>query len=615
MQVKLPALPSIALNGLGAALLGLGLSATLPLPARAAGSLDLLRESRVLELLPPVEARGSPTDSLRRRPRTVPAELDPDRPLPPPVSPTAPTVEVQGFQISGAFRVPEAELQARLADAVGRRLDFAQLQALTTRLRGVYARHGIEAVQVILPRQKAQDGLIEIVITEGRISRSTRVIDRPEDEATVRAWSPAMQAGELLDLDEIEQNLVALSTIEGLNSEVRLAPGEQPGSTDLALEAHRTRAWRGEIAYDNSNALIGAPRQLRARADWLNPAQLGSKLQLGLDAGESGLRRLRLAGSVLRADGSAFEAELGGLDLRADYPVFGEFPVGGLPVFEPNHQQGQGLMAALQLSSTYRLEASHRQHTRVRLEWLHSVDDLTSSWTNQGVTNPGGSGLQQSQESIRQTSRSVSFSLDDQMRNAEGLRRTLDLALTLGYFDGQAVPWADRPGQQIVGIYPGGLTAQKDAPGSYTRLLGRGALSVPFAPGWRFDARGDLQWSTGALPRHEQLRLGGPEGVRAYALDDLRADQGLRASVEARRSGSRIDGFVFADISWGMARASLEQQQHLAPQWVNLMGMGVGFEARPTPTLTLNAQLARKVDVSAPEMSRPQFWFTLKQSF
>ena len=602
------------LKGLWAVLIGLGLTPALLPQARAAGSLDLLREVSRLELLPPTAysaANTAPTPSSLRRTQSS----DPDQPLPHSAVPPGPTVEVRGFRISGARQVPEAELQAHLSDALGRRLDFTQLQALTQRLRGVYARRGIEAVEVILPRQKAQGGLIEIVISEGRIGRSALITAHPDDEATLRAWTPAMQSGQPLDLDEIEQNLVALSTLEGLSSEVRLAPGEQPGSSDLTLEAHRTQAWRGEIDYDNSNALIGAPRQLRARADWLNPTRLGSRLQASLDAGESGLRRLRLTGGLQHADGSGFEAELGGLDFRADHPVSGEFPVGALPIFQPNHQQGRGLMAALQLTSSYRLGASHRQHTRVRLEWLHGIDELTSSWTNQAVTLPAGTGLQQRQDSISQTSRSVSFGLDDQMRRDDGLRRTLDLALTLGYFDGQAIPWADRPGQQIAGSYPGGLTAQKDSSGSYTRLLGRGALSQPFAPGWSFQARGDLQWSTGALPHHEQLRLGGPEGVRAYALDEQRADQGLRASVEARRSTGRIDGFVFADIGWGMAKASLDQRQFAAPEWFNLAGAGVGFEVRPTAGTTLNTQFAWKLDVSPTEMRPLQFWFTLKQSF
>jgi hemolysin activation/secretion protein len=606
--------PPIALKSLGTALLGLGLHLALTQPVLAAGTLDLLREARPLELLPQVPGNSPTAEAFSRRTQASQASQDPDRPLPAASVPPGPRVEVKGFRISGARQVPEPELQARLADALGQRLDFGQLQALIQRLRGVYARYGLSAVEVILPRQKAQDGLIEIAISEGRIGRSALITTRPSDEPELRAWTPAMQAGQPLDLNAIERDLIALSTIEGLSSEVRLAPGEQPGSSDLSLEAQRTRSWRGEISLDNSNALIGAPTQLRARADWINPTRLGSRLQVGLDAGESGLGRLGLTGSLQQADGTAMSAELAWLGFSIDQPLSGEMVLN-----EPNHQTGHGTLLALQLLSTPVLEASRRTQSRVRLEWMRGFDELRSgyqvgyyaSYPDVYVT-----GIEHSLESTRQTQGSVSFGLLDQARTDQGLRSSIDLSVTLGYFEGRGVPWADRPDLYQAGQPLPPSTAQKDSTGIYSRVLGRGALSQPFAPGWGFNARADLQWSSAALPRHEQLVLTGPMGVRAYALDDQRADQGLRASVEARRSTGRVEGFVFADLGWGMASATPEQRLTFAPtEWFNLAGAGLGFELRLTPGARLNAQFAWKIDTATAEMRTPQFWFTLKQSF
>jgi hemolysin activation/secretion protein len=603
--------PPITLKGLGAALLGLGLHLALTQPVLAAGTLDLLREARPLELLPQVHGNSPSAEAFSRRTQASQAGLDPDRPLPAASVPPGPSVEVKGFRISGARQVPEPELQARLADALGQRLDFGQLQALIQRLRGVYARYGLSAVEVILPRQKAQDGLIEIAISEGRIGRSALITTRPSDEPELRAWTPAMQAGQPLDLNAIERDLIALSTIEGLSSEVRLAPGEQPGSSDLSLEAQRTRSWRGEISLDNSNALIGAPTQLRARADWINPTRLGSRLQVGLDAGESGLGRLGLTGSLQQADGTAMSAELAWLGFGIEQPLSGEVALGTVP----NHQTGHGTLLALQLLSTPVLEASHRTQSRVRLEWMRGLDEIESG-SNLFYPTPHVASSQSLLESISQTHGSVGFGLLEQLRTEAGLRRSIDLSITLGYFEGRGVPWADWPDLYQAGQPLPPSTAQKDSTGIYSRVLARGALSQPFAPGWSFNARADLQWSSAALPRHEQLVLTGPMGVRAYARDDQRADQGLRASVEARRSTGRVEGFVFADLGWGMASATPEQRLTFAPtEWFNLAGAGLGFELRLTPGARLNTQFAWKIDAATAEMRTPQFWFTLKQSF
>lgn len=592
-------------KGLTVALLGLGLNAALILQAQAAGSLDLLREVRLLDL--PGPALHEP--AVPRRAPSAKRQNAADSPTPRAPTPGEPTIEIRGLRITGARHLAQADLQAQLADVVGQRLDFSQIQALTRRLRDYYRSRGFEAVEVYVPRQKAHDGVIELLVNEGHVGALQIDTPRPEDVATLRDWTPHLRPGQPLSLGGIEQDLQALAQIDGLSSQVRLEAGEAAGSSDLTLAAHRTRALTGEINYDNTSALVLAPQQISTRLTWLNPGQLGTRLQARLTAGESGLRRLGLDWSELMADGSRFDLTLGWLDFAIDHPMSSEFRIN----FAPNHQQGRGTQLALQMSKALLRQSGHSQHARARLEVLQTFDQLTSTYS--GWANPTSLVPDPTHESYNQDSKSLTVGLEDRRHLEDGLRRTLDLSMTTGVFNGRAISWADAADNQIVGSGYPGLTAQKERPGFYTLLLGRGALSVPAGGRWFFNGRADLQWSTGALPRHEQLRLTGPQGVRAYALDDARADQGLRASVEWRRVTSRFDSYGFADLAWGMAQASADQRQYGAAEWFDRSGAGLGFEMRPTGSTLLSGQLAWKLNASAADRRSPQFWFNLKQSF
>ena len=590
---------------LAAALLTLGLGGVLCGSAQAAASLDLLRERRGLEL--PGSALRSAEDqngSPVAQPRgpTSPEAL-------PPLSSGEPSLEVRAFRLTGARLIPESELQGALADSVGRRLGFSQLQALTKRLALLYRERGFDAVDVYLPRQQARDGVIEMVIEEGRIASLQMETGSAQDAAALRAWTPHLQPGQPLSLTGIERDLLGLSDIEGLNSSVRIEAGEVPGSSDLTLQTRRTESLTGQIDYDNQGILRNAARQLKARLNWLNPGQPGTRWQVQWTGGETGLRQFGLNWTERMADGSRFDLDMGWLDYRVNHPMpFNPFENS----LEPNHQTGRGSRLAVQRSVPIQRDRSHGLHSRIRLEVMDAYDQMTTTPVQLGsVYTPPSS------ESLHQSVQTLMIGLEDRQLSETGQRRTFDLSATLGHFVGRVVEWADSPEHRSISSlrFPGGLSAQKDAPGHYVVMLGRGALSVPLATHWVFNSRADFQLSPGALPRHEQLRLTGPEGVRAWATEESRVDQGFRTSLEWRHIRPRLEAYGFADIAWGTAQPTAAQRSNGAASWFNRMGVGIGFDLRPTQSLRLSTQLAWKLDADPSESSSPLFWFNVKQSF
>ena len=94
---------------------------------------------------------------------------------------------LQGVSFVGASGVPEAELQAAVADRIGQSVTFADLEQLAARATAVYRRHGYALVQVFVPVQEVVDGRVQFNVVEGMLGNVSITIaeDAPVDEARV----------------------------------------------------------------------------------------------------------------------------------------------------------------------------------------------------------------------------------------------------------------------------------------------------------------------------------------------------------------------------------------------------------------------------------------------
>ncbi|MDV7395264.1 POTRA domain-containing protein, partial [Arthrospira platensis SPKY1] len=79
----------------------------------------------------------------------------------------SPTVTVREFRLVGNREISTATLQAQLAGDLGKPLNFAQLEELTTRLTRFYRSQGYFVARVYLPEQEITDGIVTLQAVEG----------------------------------------------------------------------------------------------------------------------------------------------------------------------------------------------------------------------------------------------------------------------------------------------------------------------------------------------------------------------------------------------------------------------------------------------------------------
>jgi hemolysin activation/secretion protein len=101
---------------------------------------------------------------LRQQPRPPVAS----QPHPAPIGTPGETVTrvlIKAVRVEGATLIPVRELEAVLADLVGRESNLAEMQAATRRLVSYYARKGYTA-QALLASQQIRDGVVVYQVIE-----------------------------------------------------------------------------------------------------------------------------------------------------------------------------------------------------------------------------------------------------------------------------------------------------------------------------------------------------------------------------------------------------------------------------------------------------------------
>ena len=188
---------------------------------------------RPSDFLPPLPEPGAPPEA--------PVELPPGAPQPeerklPPAKKKVPyglRVYVKEIRLAGNTVFPPEALKAITAPYENRIVSSSELEDLRVALTRYYIDHGYINSGAVIPDQKVADGVINMVIVEGRLSdievAGTRFL-KPgyiKNRLELGAGPPL----NVQDLQEQIQIMLESPVIETMNAQLR--PGDRPGEANL----------------------------------------------------------------------------------------------------------------------------------------------------------------------------------------------------------------------------------------------------------------------------------------------------------------------------------------------------------------------------------------------
>lgn len=493
------------------------------------------------------------------------------------VSPGGPAVLVQRFLITGNTVFTDAELQAQIADWVGKRHTLLELYDAADKLTAFYRQHGYGLAYVSLPAQTMQGGSVRLQVVEGRIGNiAIQGNDNTGNDTLIHRVS-GIQSGDVYTNAAMERAALLLNDLPGVQARAVLSPGQQFGTSDVLFKVQET-PYSGDVSVDDyGRSLIGRWR-LNADVNMNSVTGHGDLLSAGVT---------HSAGNLLN---------------------FGKLTY-SLPVGAPG-----GTLSAGWNRAVYRVGGS-----------LFGPLDIS------GSTQNGSLNYMYAQERTRSESFYWGFggSHNTSVVNTNGKTSTTTninlLQLTTFY----TRSYEDFSYYTLAGNL---WTNGKHNDGTLTnaeklRMQFDAAYVQPFATWWRFISSASLSYSPDPLVDTDKFSLGGPDNVRGFLPAEQRGDRGVFASMELQRAfatGSlpmALGAFVDTGKVWNVAYQSVPSNSRgltsVGTEW--LMGPSSG-------SWNMRLQLAWAVGGYRPSDDTPDrqvhnvdrgphVWFTLGTRF
>jgi len=508
---------------------------------------QLLRETRP----PPAPAKPPPAIDLGVR---VKPAMRPDAGL---------GVQVKAFHFTGVTVFKSSQLQALLADSIGKTLGFAELETAANTITVFYRQQGYFGATAYLPAQEIKDGVVEITVVEGRLGKIK--LKRNQGvrlkESIARGYLDHIPADRPLNEREVERALLLLNDLPGISVSGVLEPGATAGVGDLSIQMSEGRRVAGSVEYDNSGARSTGENRVGVGVSVNNPSGRGDQLTLRALQGQGGGMKNVSAAYAIPVNSIGTKAEVNVSAL--DYRLGKEF-------------------ASLQASGEARVVGAKVSHSFIRSRSLNVIGQA-------GVERKKLEDRIDASNSLSdKTSRNLSLRLaadqvDDWMG---GGANYLAVSMTRGRLV------LDTPGVSAQDAGPGGRQTQ----GSFQKWNYSASRQQVLASQLSVYAAVNGQAAGKNLDSSEKFTLGGPYGVRAYPAAEAAADEGMVANLELRYILPQtllpgewmLTGFVDA----GRARINKDPLPTDSDNMRTLYGNGIGLNWAGYKGVNLRTSLA-----------------------
>jgi len=176
--------------------------------------------------------------------------------------------DIERFIVEGNTLLPQDELGAIVAPFLGKRRDFGDVQRALEALEGAYRSRGYSAVQVFLPEQDLEKGVVTLRVIEAKIRRLEVRGNKFFSEANVRASLPSLAEGRSPNAGEVARNLRIVNESPAKQTTVTLRAGKQQGEVDALVEVEDEDPRKWFVTLDNSGT--GATGYYRAGIGYQN---------------------------------------------------------------------------------------------------------------------------------------------------------------------------------------------------------------------------------------------------------------------------------------------------------------------------------------------------------
>ena len=416
-------------------------------------------------------------------------------------------VKVAGFTFSGNTLIPDAELQPKVQEFVGKELNFEGLNDAATEVRAYYRSRGYFLAQAYLPEQTIRGGVVEITIIEGRwgiIELDKKPSTRLSTGLLAGILGAHLHQGGVITETGLERPLLLISDLPDASVTTELRPSDTVGAANLRVNVDPSGGLvTGQVDADNHGNRFTGEYRYGASVNVNSPFEYGDRFSARVFTTDEKMSYGRVAydlplgywGTRVGASYSQFD-----YSLSKDFAALqanGEGAVTSVYLFHPIVRTRNSNLI-LNLGSDQKRLVDRIESTTPITKTEQQIDTYKAGLVGDFRDGFLGGGL---------NAWSVTFSWGNLGTTAAAAGT--DTRGTEGNFNKTNV---DLRRQQ--------------------RLTEEASYLFSFSG----------QWASKNLSSAEKISLGGPNGVRAYPVGEATADQGHVIQNELRYI---VPGFKF----------------------------------------------------------------------
>lgn len=160
--------------------------------------------------------------------------------------------EIVRFEVQGNTLLPSASVDQLLSPFAGKDRDFASVQMALEALKAAYRQKGYNVVNVILPEQELNQGIVKLQVIETKIGKIIVRGNQHFDDANIRNSMPTLQEGKTPNLADVSADLKIANENPAKKTTLQLQTGETDDQVNALLQVSDDRPWTASVSIDNT---------------------------------------------------------------------------------------------------------------------------------------------------------------------------------------------------------------------------------------------------------------------------------------------------------------------------------------------------------------------------
>jgi len=457
-------------------------------------------------------------------------------------------VMVRSINITGASSFSEGELFLLVSSYVGKEMALDEMQKIPNVIKAFYNSKGFFLAHAFLPPQEINNGVIQVAVLEGKVDKVVikRAGDTRISDNLINGRMRDFQSGNSVNRDKLEESLLLMGDIPGLNVKAELQPGSLVGTTDIILNVKEKSSITGSLDTDNYGNYFTGEYRGGVTLNVNDPGGLGDQLTLRAATAGEGLINGKVSYAIPVGDyGTKVGASFSWLHYKIgkEYKLLdqkGESAIASVYAIHPL-LVNRDLSLYAQLGYDYK---SYRDHILTETD-NKSAHVGNASILLSAVDGFAGGGI---------TNNSFTLNVGE-----------LTLGDTLKHWD-----LTKNGGPNTEGLF-----------GRINMNLNRLQSLMTGSTFLYLSLDGQVAFNN--LDSTEKYSLGGPYGVRAYPTGEASGDDGFQTTVEIRQNLSFLKEIIIGDVQlagfydFGLSRLNSREFTGGSDETVSRGGAGVGL--------------------------------------